>query len=65
MTACIIFDVSDRLQEVKNALTALGYWTAWNGKGNRYGLPHNAMWKLNCELSQAKNDLRSVTQKSD
>jgi hypothetical protein len=61
MNACIIFDVSGKNEEVRAALTSLGYWSAWVGRGSKYILPHNAMWKLNCELSQAKIDLKTVT----
>lgn len=60
MNACVIFDVSVRQMDVKAALKQMGYWASWSGAGTIYNLPSNSLWKPNCELKQAKNDIQSI-----
>lgn len=57
MNAFIIFDVSRKNADVKASLKLMGYHAAWLSNGHTYYLPHNSMWKPNCELAQANNDL--------
>jgi len=57
MNAYISFDVSNRAEVVIARLRAMGYYNAWVSKGVTYFLPSHSLWKPNCELSQAKNDL--------
>lgn len=57
MNAFIIFDVSRKNEDVKASLKLMGYHAAWVSNGHTYYLPHNSMWKPNCELAQANNDL--------
>jgi hypothetical protein len=62
MNAVLIFDVPvARLDEVRNGLKNMGYYDSWLANGQSYYLPSNSMWKPNCELSQAKSDLVSLT----
>jgi hypothetical protein len=60
MNACIIFDASGRLTEIKTSLKSKGYWASWSGNGLTYHLPQNSLWKPNCELSQAKSDIIGI-----
>jgi hypothetical protein len=61
MNACVIFDVASRHNDVKLALKGRGYLDVWGGAdGNIFRLPSNALWKPNCELSQAKAELQNV-----
>ena len=59
MNSCILFDINEAtsLDAVVMALKDKGYWNAWGTDGKIYHLPSNALWKPNCELSQAKMDL--------
>ena len=60
MNSFIIFDVNSRTDELKALLRTRGYYTQWAASGNTFNLPANSMWKLNCELSQAKSEIQSA-----
>jgi hypothetical protein len=62
MNALIIFDVSRELEVVKNTLIVQGYWPRWsnNPSGEIFHLPKNVVWKPNCELRQAKQDIITI-----
>ena len=62
MNPFIVFEINipSEMQIVKNALTPLGYYSAWNSNGQRYEFPSNCMWKVNAELQSALDDLQNV-----
>lgn len=60
MNAFVAFDVSNRLAEVKNSLKVMGYWESWSAGGVIYNLPQNTLWKPDCELLQAANEIKIV-----
>ena len=60
MNAAIVFDVSSDITTIKSRLKDMGYWGAWTSNGITYSLPNNSMWKPNCELLQAKNDIMNI-----
>ncbi|HMH21347.1 MAG TPA: hypothetical protein VK563_06210 [Puia sp.] len=67
MNSVIIFDVpADKLVILKSSLKAMGYWERWQGnEGKIFYLPNNTLWKPNCELKQAKNELENLIRTLD
>ncbi|MFZ6024242.1 MAG: hypothetical protein ACOYVG_07270 [Bacteroidota bacterium] len=63
MNAFVVFDVSDKLAEVKAGLKQKGYWSSWIAKSGTYYLPANSMWKPDCDLQQAKKDVEDVVRR--
>ena len=61
MNALIIFDSANNAA-IKSQLSTLGYYSQWVANNQNYILPNNCMWKPNCELSQAKRDIQSISQ---
>ena len=61
MNAVVIFDVTigEALNVIKN-MRLLGYATYWECAVKKYNLPHNAVWKPNTEIEQAKTDLQNA-----
>lgn len=62
MAAFIVFDVSNRLNDVITGMINRGYYSTWSttNDSTKYLLPSNSLWKPETELVTAKNDLISV-----
>ena len=67
MNVLLCFEVSDKRQQIKEALSAKGYMSSWKvQRGSRdtitYHLPSNVMWKKGKEMSptKAKEELKKA-----
>jgi hypothetical protein len=60
MNAVITYDVSERQEEVKAEMLKRKYFDAWRSNNVRYILPNSTLWKLDIELSAAKEELQTV-----
>lgn len=67
MNVLLSFEVSDKLQQVRQELSAKGYMSNWKVKRGRdeitFHLPSNCLWKKgeNMSPTKAKEDLKKVT----
>ncbi len=61
MNAVIVYNVSSRINDVRNGLINNGYYAAWESNNKKYDMPDNTLWKLDvADLKVALNEIRNV-----
>jgi len=60
MNIFVVFDVSEKLADVKAELRRNGYYASWVSNSISYDLPENSMWKVEAELVEGKNDVEKA-----
>ena len=62
MDVAIIFEVSERTDDVRTELIIMGYYNSWQTSSGdvktRYGLPNNMVWKRDITFQDAINNIK-------